>query len=136
MRGGRGRGGALPQATHSIDSLNMEELVGSGVKVDTLKTLLGRKDGKNEDHLDPDSPTKMTGSPLKLISLDQVTMKGEDLTGMLCNMYIILVQDVIFFFVMNQVSYSHSFLLLVVPLHGKCLAGQSQRVQMAHNLHW
>ncbi len=76
----------MPPAAHSVESLNPEELAGSGVKVDTLKVLFRRS--KEEDGTQLGSPTKMVGEPPKLISLDQVTMRGEDLTGL----YVVLAE--------------------------------------------
>lgn len=73
-RGSRARGGAMPAAVHAVESLNPEELAASGIKVDTLKTLLQqtKEEGEGEG---------AKAGPQKLISLDQVTMRGEDLTG-------------------------------------------------------
>lgn len=57
------------------DGLNEEELAGAGVMVDTLRNLMKvSAQAKEEEAEDKDSPPK-------LISLDQVTVRGEDLTG-------------------------------------------------------
>lgn len=74
-RGSRARGGSLPQGP--ADGLNEEELAGNGVRVGTLKKLLLRI--PREEAEVPE--TEETGHPLKLISLEQVTVRGEDLTG-------------------------------------------------------
>ncbi len=59
------RGGILPQS--SSDGPKLEDLVKMGVRVEVLQQLMPPGDG---------------GSGLtKLLALDQVTMKGEDLTG-------------------------------------------------------
>lgn len=68
IRGNRARGGALPQHASAAEGLNAAELKGNGVKVETLKKLM----------LSGEEPKE---SPPKLISLDQVTVRGEDLTG-------------------------------------------------------
>lgn len=62
----------MPQGSFSSADagLNAEELAGNGVKVDTLKTLLAKSTEEGDEK-----------TPPKLISLDQVTVRGEDLTG-------------------------------------------------------
>ncbi len=60
------RGGILPQSS-SHDGPKLEDLVKMGVRVEVLQQLM---------------PPGDSGSGLiKLLALDQVTMKGEDLTG-------------------------------------------------------
>lgn len=60
----------------AVDGLNEEELVRNGVKVGTLKQLLARSAEEKDD----EDITEGSGPP-KLISLSQVTVRGEDLTG-------------------------------------------------------
>lgn len=62
--------GSLPPA----DGLNAEELAGIGVKVGSMKQLLAQSAGEKQDD-------QADRNPPKLISLDQVTVRGEDLTG-------------------------------------------------------
>lgn len=66
--------GSLPSA----EGLNAQELAGNGVRVDTLKALLVRS---AEEETSEDAENKTSSDPPKLISLDQVTVRGEDLTG-------------------------------------------------------
>lgn len=81
--GRRTRGNRVPQASVS-ESLNAEELAGNGVKVETLKQLLAARNTPEEGkHTAAGDQTKANQNPPKLISLDQVTVRGEDLTGML-----------------------------------------------------
>jgi hypothetical protein len=61
----------------AADSLNAEELAGNGVKVDTLKRLLPKITAEEKK-----GGGSKSSNPPKLISLDQVTVRGEDLTGM------------------------------------------------------
>ena len=68
------------------EGLNEEELVGSGVKVDTLKKLLPSTPGEEQGEGEGEE-TKESGPP-KLISLDQITVKGEDLTGVWNNILV------------------------------------------------
>lgn len=72
MRGGSMRGGKMPQSSSS-EGPSLEELAKSGIKVDVLQRLMPA----NQDE-EGDSGLR------KLIALDLVTMKGEDLTGKLC----------------------------------------------------
>lgn len=80
MRGGRGR---VSQATASpsVEGPSLEELISTGIRVDTLKQLLARKEeaegGATEDLSGDEGKVK------QLIALDQVTLRGEDLTSML-----------------------------------------------------
>ncbi len=77
MRGARTRGNALPQSSASGDAtLNAEELAKNGVNVETLKKLMLIKTDQ-EGEADPSE----TSNLVKLISFDQVTVRGEDLTG-------------------------------------------------------
>ena len=73
MRGGRARAGSLPLASQ-VDVLNAEELAANGVRVDTLKRLSLRTPKEEVE-------SEEGGQPPKLIPLDQVTLRGEDLTG-------------------------------------------------------
>ena len=65
----------MAQALPVADGLNAEELAGNGVKVDTLRKLLAKE--KEEEG----GSSEGTNHPPKLISLDQVIVRGEDLTG-------------------------------------------------------
>ena len=67
---------AGPRETSSMDGPSLDELISSGVKVDTLKQLLTKKKDDSSEVLSGDE-----GAPKKLIALDQVTVRGEDLTG-------------------------------------------------------
>ena len=79
IRGGRARGN-FPQASLSADGLNAEELTKNGVKVDILKKLmLNRQEEVDDGQIKSDNPPK-------LISLDQVTVRGEDLTSEYCRL--------------------------------------------------
>ena len=82
VRGGRGCGGSVVASTAS-DGLNEEELAGNGVKVDTLKTLLAKEDKEEEKKEEEEGKeqSEENANPPKLISLDQVLVKGEDITG-------------------------------------------------------
>lgn len=77
MRGGRTRfmQGSSPSST--VGGPSLHELVSSGIKVDTLKQLMAkdREDGAEG----------IEGAPIKLIALEQVTLRGEDLTSEFTN---------------------------------------------------
>lgn len=80
MRGGRGR---VSQATASpsVEGPSLEELISTGIRVDTLKQLLARKEeaeGSATKDLSGDG-----GKVKQFIALDQVTLRGEDLTSKL-----------------------------------------------------
>ena len=77
MHGGRGRVTQGPTSSSSVDGPNIEELVGSGVQVDVLKQLIT----KDKKEVSSEEPSEEEGGLRKLISLDQVTLRGEDLTG-------------------------------------------------------
>lgn len=79
MRGGRGR---VSQASSSpsVEGPSLEELISTGIRVDTLKQLMARKE--TEDSATEDSSGD-EGKMKKLIALDQVTLRGEDLTSKL-----------------------------------------------------
>ena len=73
----------MPHASIS-ESLNAEELAGNGMKVGTLKQLLATGSTTEEEGKDTGGDEMKTNqNPQKLISLDQVTVRGEDLTGVL-----------------------------------------------------
>ena len=63
------RGGKMPQSSSS-EGPSLEDLAKSGIKVDVLQRLMPADRDEEGD-----------GSLRKFIALDQVTMKGEDLTG-------------------------------------------------------
>ena len=65
-----------PASSSSVDGPNIEELLSNGIKVDTLKQLMT----KNKEDVSEESIGE-EGGLKKIISLDQVTLRGEDLTG-------------------------------------------------------
>lgn len=67
----------MPQVSAPIDGLNAEELTVSGVKVEILKKLMLKS---NLEDTGTDAPNT-SNSPPQLIALDQITVRGEDLTG-------------------------------------------------------
>lgn len=80
VRGGRGRvsGASSSSASPSVEGPSLEELISTGIRADTLKQLMARKeteDGATEDSGGDEGKVK------KLIALDQVTLRGEDLTS-------------------------------------------------------
>ena len=78
MRGGRGRI-SQAAASPSVEGPSLEELISTGIRVDTLKQLLARKEeaeGSATEDLSGDG-----GKVKQLIALDQVTLRGEDLTS-------------------------------------------------------
>lgn len=97
LRGARARGGILPQAS-STDGLNLEELASSAIKVDTLRKLMkGETDSSSEE--------EGTNEPKKFISLDQVVVRGEDLTGRLDFLYCTCMCNTVFcFFYMHRID--------------------------------
>ena len=64
-----------------MEGPSLEELISTGIKVDTLKQLMARKEIEDnaEDSSGDEDKVK------KLIALDQVTLRGEDLTSKLAN---------------------------------------------------
>ena len=77
---GSGVGNARAQGSLPMDGLNEEELSSTGIRVDILKALMKTSHQSEKNMAEEDS--ELTDlSPPKLISLDQVTMRGEDLTG-------------------------------------------------------
>ena len=65
-----------PASSSSVDGPNIEELLSNGIKVDTLKQLMTKnKEDVREESIGEEGGLK------KIISLDQVTLRGEDLTG-------------------------------------------------------
>lgn len=78
VRGGRIRGVNLP-AAHS-EAPSLADLASSGIKVETLQRLAPQ---------DPDGDTGERRVPKQLIPFDQLTVRGEDLTGMLDCMTVI-----------------------------------------------
>lgn len=79
MRGGRARmmQGSSPSSSIA-EGPSLEELVSSGIRADTLKQLMTNKDTEDDDCEDS---SRDEGTLKKLVSLEQVTLKGEDLTG-------------------------------------------------------
>ena len=84
MRGSRASKGASSKAgttrsqgTVPIEPLNEEELSSVGIKVDILKALM-KSTSQQDIEVESDAEKQ---SPPRLISIDQVTMRGEDLTG-------------------------------------------------------
>lgn len=67
----------MPQVSAPVDGLNAEELTVSGVKVEILKKLMLKS---NPEDTGTDAPNT-SNSPPQLIALDQITVRGEDLTG-------------------------------------------------------
>ncbi len=80
MRGGRGRISQGVASSPSVEGPSLEELISTGIRVDTLKQLLARKEA--EDSATEDSSGD-EGKVKQLIALDQVTLRGEDLTSKL-----------------------------------------------------
>ena len=70
VRGGRMRGANLP-AAHT-EGPSLADLASSGIKVETLQRLAPE---------DPDGDTMGRRIPKQLIAFDQLTLRGEDLTG-------------------------------------------------------
>ena len=80
MRGGRGRINQASSSSPSVEGPSLEELISTGIRVDTLKQLMAKEtEDSAEDLSDDESKVK------KLIALDQVTLRGEDLTSKLAN---------------------------------------------------
>lgn len=84
VRGGRGRGrnrgvgnSTKVQVSVPTDGLDEEELSRAGVKMNTLKNLM-KVSAQTEEAGDGRSSED---SPPMLISLDQITVREEDLTG-------------------------------------------------------
>ena len=76
MRGGRARAMQGSSPSSSMGGPSVEELVSSGIKVNTLKQLMARDRGDSAG-----GPNSDDGSLKQLIALDRVTLKGEDLTS-------------------------------------------------------
>ena len=66
-----------PSPSSTVGGPSFHELVSSGIKVDTLKQLMAKD---REDVAEGSE-----GSLNKLIALEQVTLRGEDLTSKLTN---------------------------------------------------
>jgi len=68
------------QGTVPIEPLNEKELSSAGIKIDTLKVLMKSSSQHDKDiaKVEGDAENKF---PPRLIAIDQVTMRGEDLTG-------------------------------------------------------
>ena len=81
VRGGRGRI-SQTSSSPSMEGPSLEELISTGIRVDTLKQLMARKETEDSaaDHEDSSGDE---GKVKKLIALDQVTLRGEDLTSKL-----------------------------------------------------
>ena len=80
VRGGRGRVSQAASSSPSAEGPSLEELISTGIRADTLKQLMARKE--TEDGATEDS-TGDEGKVKKLIALDQITLRGEDLTSKL-----------------------------------------------------
>ena len=78
VRGGRGRISQATSFSPSAEGPSLEELISTGIRADTLKQLMARKE--TEDGAAEDS-TGDEGKVKKLIALDQITLRGEDLTS-------------------------------------------------------
>ena len=68
-----------PASSSSAEGPSLEELVSNGIKADTLKQLMTREREESSEELDGGPGDGTT--PKKLIALDQVTLRGEDLTS-------------------------------------------------------
>ncbi len=80
----RGRAGGVTRTQGSVpaEGMNMAEISSTGVKVDTLRNLMKLSAQCEKDTTEGDTAAASDdSSPPKLISLDQVIMRGEDLTG-------------------------------------------------------
>lgn len=85
----------MPQVSAPVDGLNAEELTVSGVKVEILKKLMLKS---NSEDTGTDAPNT-SNSPPQLIALDQITVRGEDLTGERASQYFCLVTWLRFVFI-------------------------------------
>ena len=83
VRGGRARVMQGPSSS-SAEGPSLEELVSSGIKADTLKQLMTREREDISEDLDGGEHGT---TPRKLIALDQITLRGEDLTSEFTNVY-------------------------------------------------
>ena len=74
-----------------MEGPSLKELISTGIRVDTLKQLMASKEKEDgaEDSNDDEGKVK------KLIALDQVTLRGEDLTSKLtgCTCGLFLTQN-------------------------------------------